>query len=163
MIRVAMTDRTVFDAAFGDSDAVDFDALRRLRAERQQQLEELAESYAARRISISVLERSTARIAAEVADLDEQLAAAVEVTERRFRLVSLEDVDDALGAAELTQRRQLLADLFPSIEVDAPGRGRKFTVKDHVRLTDRAGRVWPEYGEQWKRRTSLVAQLPRGR
>jgi predicted transcriptional regulator len=96
MVRRDLGDRDVFEASFGEADMVDVEALRALRNERQHALDELSDSLAARRISISVLERGSAKIPAEIAGLDERLA---EPVERRIRigLVSSETVEAAMA------------------------------------------------------------------
>lgn len=157
MIRRALLDRKTFERSFGGPSAADLTAIQDQRDKRQQQLDSLTESWMAERISISVFERSSAKLEAEIAELDEKLTAADIEHQRLTRLMSFEEVDAALKDADLTQRRQLLSDVFPRILVVAPARGGTFDPERHVRLTDRAGREWPEWHRQWKAQGMLTS------
>lgn len=157
MMRRALTDRSLFEASFGSPNGVDPAELRRRREDAQKQLDDLADAYAGRRISISVFERASTRLEAEIIKLDEQLSEVSVQTERMVRLMSFEAIDEALAASDLTQRRQLLTDIFPNVTVTAPGKGRTFTPDTHVRMIDRAGREWPTWFKEWERERNANA------
>lgn len=151
MLRRALVDRDTFEASFGTMSTVSSAALKEKRKDAQKQLDDLEEAYAGKRISISVFERTSSRLEAEIAELSEKLDEISIESERRVRLMSFDDVDEALASADLTQRRQLLADVFPTVTVLPMGKGHPFTPEAHVRMIDRAGREWPTWLQEWQR------------
>ncbi|WP_186315694.1 recombinase family protein [Catellatospora sichuanensis] len=157
MLRRALTDRKVFDAAFGASAvAVDVEALNEQRKAVQKRLDDLIDSHDEGRIPISVFERSSTRLSRELEDIDNKLADVKEVTQRIVRLTSFEEIDEALSDLDLTQERQLLNDVFTEIWILPVGKGYVFDPMDHVRLTDRTGRVWPTWLKEWEQARSFT-------
>ncbi|WP_080636037.1 recombinase family protein [Salinispora mooreana] len=155
MVRRALVDRDIFEASFGTSSAVDAAALDQQRKEAQKQLDQLEEAYAGKRVSISVFERTSRRLEAEITDLDDRLSVINAEKSRIVRLMSFEEVDRALEDADLTQRRQLVADIYPKVIIRAPGKGRAFNPEYHVRMIDRAGREWPTWLHEWSQNRQL--------
>jgi site-specific DNA recombinase len=156
MLRRALVDRTTFEASFGSKKGVDPAAMRKQQEEARRQLDELEEAFSGRRISISVFERTSKRLEGELAELDAKLSEVSVEAGRRVRLMSFEDVDEALANADLTQRRQALDDVFPKVTVLPMGKGHPFSPEAYVRMVDRAGREWPTWFQQWARDRQLT-------
>lgn len=146
MLRRALVDRRTFEDAFGSGSAPDRDRAlwEGQLAEARRRLDELADAYASGRLSISAYERASRRFEEQARSLEERLSE-ISVESASVSLMSFEEVDARLESATLTERRQLIRDIFPRITLRSPGQGVRFDPLRHATLIDRAGREWPAW------------------